>query len=220
MAGAILSSPTKRTKGRRTQADRSAVTRGRLLDSTIECLDQLGYARTSTPEIARRAGVSRGAQLHHFPTKTELVTSAVERLFERRHEEFLRAFAELPPDADRALAAIDLLWGMVSGPTFHAWLEVTVAARTDPEVRPAVAAMNARLIEAVERTFRELFPRRDGGGPLYDAAAPFAFALLDGLALHRLYGRDPAALESVLDGLRAVARLVFPHASSKNGGSK
>src|SRR6185369_6387055 len=77
---------------RRTQAERSATTRARLLDATIACLHDLGYAGTSTPEIARRAGLSRGAQLHHFPTKAELVTSAVEHLFLRRRDEFLQAF--------------------------------------------------------------------------------------------------------------------------------
>src|SRR5262245_20298415 len=109
---------------RRTQAERSAATRARLLDATIECVLDLGYARTTTVEIARRARLSRGAQLHHFPTKAELVTAAVDHLFLRRHEEFRRAFATLPAEADRGAAAIDILWTMVSGPTFYAWLEL------------------------------------------------------------------------------------------------
>jgi AcrR family transcriptional regulator len=115
---------------RRTQAERRASTRGRLLDATIECLGDLGYAHTTTPEIARRAGLSRGAQLHHFPTKAELVIAAVEHLFARRHQEFRAAFARVPAGADRYAAAIDILWSMVSGPTFHAWLELAVASRT------------------------------------------------------------------------------------------
>jgi len=72
-------------RARRTQAERTASTRARLLDATLECLCDLGYARTTTPEIARRAGLSRGAQLHHFPTKAELVTGAIEHLFARRN---------------------------------------------------------------------------------------------------------------------------------------
>ena len=120
---------------RRTQAARSAATRAHLLNATIECLSELGYAGTTTTEIADRAGVSRGAQLHHFPTKAELVITAVDHLFTRRHEEFVAAIAALPAGADRAEAAIDLLWKMVSGPTFFAWLELAVAARTDPDLR-------------------------------------------------------------------------------------
>src|SRR4029450_5698931 len=101
---------------RRTQEERSAATRARLLDATLECLAELGYARTTTTEIAERGGVSRGAQLHHFP-----------------------------PDAERPPPAVDLLWSMVAGPTFHAWLELVVAARTDEQLKPKVTALTARF---------------------------------------------------------------------------
>ena len=73
---------------RRTNAERSAATQARLLDATIESLVELGWAATSTTEVVRRAGVSRGAQVHHFPTKEDLVLAALDYLLERR----LRAF--------------------------------------------------------------------------------------------------------------------------------
>ena len=194
---------------RRTQAERSAVTRARLLDATIECLHDLGYARTSTPEIARRAGLSRGAQLHHFPTKAELVTSAVEHLFARRREEFLRAFGERPAGQDPTEAAIDILWSMVSGPTFYVWLELVVAARTEPELRDPVAALTERLTVIIEQTFRELFPAPATPNQFHAVAPRFAFSLLDGLALGRINGTD--AHEPVLDALKGLARLVMPN---------
>jgi len=82
-------SDTTTAPPRRTQAERTATTRARLLDAAIDVLVDLGYARASTQEIARRAGVSRGAQLHHFPTREALVVAAVEHLVERRLAEFL-----------------------------------------------------------------------------------------------------------------------------------
>ena len=195
---------------RRTQAERSATTRARLLDATIECLHDLGYARTSTPEIARRAGLSRGAQLHHFPTKAELVTSAVEHLFGRRREEFLRAFRVRSVEQDPTDAAIDILWSMVSGPTFYVWLELVVAARTDRELRQPVAELTTRLVTLVEQTFRELFPPPEAPHPFYDVAPRFAFALLDGLALERIHADGPQAHAAVLQALKGLARLVMP----------
>src|SRR2546430_2579469 len=108
-----------RKRPRRTQQERSSATREHLLDATIALLYERGYAHTTTSEIADRAGVSRGAQLHHFATKAELVTTAVEHLFQRRNEEFRRAFAELPETADRAATAIELLWSMFSAPTCY-----------------------------------------------------------------------------------------------------
>ncbi|MEA2623997.1 MAG: hypothetical protein QOD06_42, partial [Candidatus Binatota bacterium] len=125
MPGIVAALP----KIRRTQGERSASTRSRLLDATIDSLAELGYAGTTTTVIAERAGVSRGAQLHHFPTKAELVTTAVEHLFQRRNQEFRTAMAKLPPAVDRAEAAVDLLWAIFSGPTFYAWLELVVAGR-------------------------------------------------------------------------------------------
>lgn len=194
---------------RRTQAARSASTRARLLDATIECLNELGYAHTTTPEIARRAGVSRGAQLHHFPTKADLVSNAVERLFERRHQDFLAAIAALPASADRASAAIDLLWSMISGPTFYAWLETAVAARTDSELRPRFEELSAGFRDTIEQTFRDILPpASDGPNLFYDAAPSFVFALLDGLALHRIQSPDDPTAGEVLKALKALAQLV------------
>jgi AcrR family transcriptional regulator len=195
---------------RRTQAERSATTRAQLLDATIECLFELGYVRTTTSEIAERAGLSRGAQLHHFPTKAELVTTAVEHLFARRHGEFVAAIARLPAGADRASAAIDLLWSMVSGPTFYAWLELAVAARTDPELKRSVGALTSHFIEVVQRTFPQLFPPPTEPNPFYDIAPTFVFALMDGLALHEIHAANPERRHQTLAALKGLARLALP----------
>jgi len=199
---------------RRTQAERTASTRGQLLEATVTCLHELGYARTTTTEIAARAGVSRGAQLHHFPTKSELVIAAVEHLFERRHEEFVRAIGRLPVGIERAAAAIDLLWSMVSGPLFDAWLELAIAARTDPELRGRVAALDQRFMEAVGRTFRELFPAPAGPNPFHEIAPAFVFALMDGLALQKTVSDDGEKFTRVLDTLKALAWLILPRPAS------
>src|SRR5215217_2425071 len=112
-----------RPETRRVQ-DRSVATRAALLDAAIESLVDRGYAATTTIETARRAGVSRGAQLHHFPTRAQLLTAAVEHLLERRLAEFRDALATTDPEADRLDAAIDLAWSMFEGPVFAAWVEL------------------------------------------------------------------------------------------------
>ena len=201
------------TKPRRTQEERTAAMRARLLDATIDCLHDLGYANTTTTEIATRAGVSRGAQLHHFPTKTELVITAVEHLFIRRRDEFRAAFAKLPARANRGKAAIELLWPVLSGPTFYAWLELMVAARTDPDLRPTVAAMARRIVDDVQRTFYELFSTPSSPSPFFDIGQAFSFALLQGLALDGMLRKDNPRIEQVLDVLKALASLAIPPGS-------
>jgi AcrR family transcriptional regulator len=206
-------------RARRTQEERSADTRARLLDATIASLSELGYAHTTTTEIADRAGVSRGAQLHHFPTKAELFTTAVEHLFELRHAEFRAAFASLPATAERGPRAIELLWWMMEGPTFHAWLELVVAARTDPELRTQMQALAQRFAENVQRTFRELFAASEasvlaavpaGGGPGFELAPIATFALLEGLALMKIVNQGEPRIDAVIAMLKQLAAGVVP----------
>ena len=195
---------------RRTQAERTAATRAQLLDATIDCLHERGYASLTTAEIALRAGVSRGAQLHHFPTKFDLVIAAMEHVFARRHEEFVRRIAALPAGTERAERAIDLLWSMVSGHPFSAWLELTVAARTDPKLRARVSALSERFMQTVRQTFQDLFPPPATPNPLHDIAPVFAFTLMDGLALQTIAAENPENTTRVLNALKSLARLAIP----------
>ena len=82
-------------KPRRTNQERSATTRAAVLDATIEQLAECGYGRTTTVEVAGRAGVSRGALVHHFSTRADLVLAALEYLCERRLEELEVCIARL-----------------------------------------------------------------------------------------------------------------------------
>jgi AcrR family transcriptional regulator len=144
----------------RLQEERSAETRRRLLDATVDCLFERGYAGTTTAEIAARAGVSKGAQLHHFPKKDDLVVGALEYLFELRLEaskdpEITR---KLPADKNQRLEAIvDLLVPVYRGKVFYAWLELVVASRTDVALRESVRRISARFSDSVREIWRELF---------------------------------------------------------------
>ena len=198
---------------RRTQAERSGATRRLLLDATVECLAERGYGGATTTEIADRAGVSRGAQLHHFPTKEELVIAAIEHVFTRRHQEYVETMARIPAGHDRGTAAIEKLWTMFSGPTFHAWLELLVAARTDAALRKGISGVAERFVANVERTFKETFPEAQGS-PFAAVACGFTFALLQGLALENiLEGRlSRERTARVLDAFRWLSELVLPGA--------
>jgi AcrR family transcriptional regulator len=192
---------------RRTQAERTATTRARLLDATVECLAELGYTGTTTTEVSRRAGVSRGAQLHHFPTRNELLASAVDHVFQRQLDEFQAAFSKLPEGVDRMEAAIDLLWPNFTGPTFAAWVELSVAARTDPDLAERVRGVAGRFDADVNRTFFELFP--DAGSSAEMAAgAAFAFTLFEGMAFRHMHDTAPhPEVAQMLEMLKAIARL-------------
>ena len=79
---------------RRTQGERSASTRARLLDATVECLTRYGYAGTTTPRIAEMAGLTRGAQVHHFGSKHELMTAAMHHMTAKTVATVVASFRE------------------------------------------------------------------------------------------------------------------------------
>ena len=129
------------------QQDRSRVTQRRLLDATVECLVEVGWAGTTTTLVAERAGVSRGAQLHHYPTKAALVLAAVEHLIDRRGAELAAEATAMPalPLRERVDRVVDLLAAVFTGPLFAAALELWVAARTDPALREALVPVEAHF---------------------------------------------------------------------------
>ena len=188
--------------------ERAVATRAALLDAAIECLVERGYAGTTTIETARRAGVSRGAQQHHFPTKAELLATAVQHLVDRRLEEFREAFAAIDPDADRLDAALDLLWSMIDTDAFVAWIELWVGARTDPELAATLLEVEARFTAETRAMFVAYFPAGDGTDrEVYGIARDFAFALLQGVAMERLWAPRRRPASDYVDALKHVFRL-------------
>jgi AcrR family transcriptional regulator len=193
-----------------TQAERSAATRTKLLDATAACLAEVGYNRTSTTEVCRRAGVSRGAQLHHFPTKAELVAAAVDHIFERRVDEFRVLMETLPSGPQRIGLAVDVLWSMFQGETFAAWFELAAAGRTDPELAPHVQRVGQAMSERIHRAWLDLFPPPPGQqfiAGVEEAAPAFLFTVLDGLAMRKLTGMaiGPDEPDMVLGAIKFLA---------------
>jgi AcrR family transcriptional regulator len=180
---------TSTARKHRTQAERSERTRELLLDATVECLVELGYARTTVQEICQRAGLSRGAQQHHFTTKADLMTSALEHLFGRLSAQILSSTAELPPGPERIGMGIDQLWKAYSGTLSTAAVELWVAARTDPELRRSLLPVDRALGHATLQFYREII-----GADLDEHGTEtlllLTVNLIRGLALDAMIGGD------------------------------
>ena len=197
---------------RPSKAERGAATRTRLLDATIDCLVELGWAGTSTTEVVRRAGVSRGAQVHHYPSKDDLVLAAIEHLLARRLEEYRVTFEALPPARRTPAEAFELLWSQCMGPSFEAWLELAVATRTSPALRERFIDVERRFSDATVDLFQTMFAEAAADREFATIAMRFTFSILDGLAIARLVG----APQPELDAVRATFNLVtspFLHSS-------
>lgn len=125
------------------QEERSRATRLRLMEAAVDCLVEFGYAGTSTTLVSERAGVSRGAQLHHFPSKADLLYAAVEHLTDLRTQELVDRAGDLPRDDRRAV--LGMLADIFTSPVFDAALELWVAARSDAELRATITPFEQRV---------------------------------------------------------------------------
>lgn len=184
---------------RRTQAERRDETRGLILDATVECLTELGYARTSTLEVQKRAGVSRGALLHHFPSKVELLVAAVRHLAVLRGTELRERAAALLDSGDRVEQVMDLLWETSSGDLFYVAMELRTAARTDEELRVVLAEEEVRLRRDILKLARELFGPKLAKKPGFDSAIEVSLFLMMGAAMTAVLHQRPARIDGLVD---------------------
>ncbi|MFB6396585.1 TetR/AcrR family transcriptional regulator [Polymorphospora sp. 2-325] len=179
------------------QQERSRATRARLLEATVECLVERGWSGTTTTLVATRAGVSRGAQLHHYPTKAALVMAAVEHLSDRRAAEIRAEARALPTGPNRLDRVVDMLAAAFTGPLFVAAREVWVAARTDAELRAALVPLEARVGREMHRLTVELLGA-DERRPGVREAVQATLDLLRGLGVANLLTDDSARRAALL----------------------
>jgi AcrR family transcriptional regulator len=176
----------------------------------MECLVDLGWAGTSTTEVARRAGVSRGAQQHHYPTKMLLVAAALEHLLERQRLEYEREFAALPAEHRNVEGALDLLWDTFRKAPSLALMELAMAARTEESLRALSIDLNERIVQVIIETFYRLFPDslpEDVVSTMIRAV----FAALIGLTMQNSLDDDAHGHQAaVLAQIKLFARVLMP----------
>jgi AcrR family transcriptional regulator len=171
---------------RRTQAERSAATQTRVLEAALEVLLERGYSGLTTTRVAERAGVSRGAQLHQYPTKEALVVAAVDHLTRCWGDELRRQATALPSGGDRLLRVHELLWSVLSSSLFYSALDLWVAGRTDPVLRETLLPFERTFIRGTRALVAEMY------GPEL-AARPRARDAID-IVLHTMRGAALALL--------------------------
>jgi hypothetical protein len=160
--------------------------------------------------------VSRGAQLHQYPTRQELVVEAVEYLANQRALGLREEAARLPDDADRIAAALALLWSQFSGRLFQAGIELMVAARTDEVLRAALAPFERELRRLSRELAAELFGPRAVAHKDFRDVVTLVLNSMYGIALHRLL-QPTAAVKRQLTLLERVVRTTLTEASAAAG---
>ncbi|RNL63314.1 TetR/AcrR family transcriptional regulator [Nocardioides marmoriginsengisoli] len=188
----------------------------RLLEATVQCLAEHGWAGTSTTLISQRAGVSRGAQLHHFPTKTDLVVAAVEHLTLVRGDELALAAAALPTGPRRTRAVLEMLGDHFTSDVFVAALELWVAARTDPALLAVVGPFERVTGRETHKLTVEMLDA-DESQPGSRELVQATLDLIRGLGLANTISNDQARRSRILDRWAAVLDDELPRRSKEQG---
>ena len=135
---------------REPQQDRSRATRRRLLEACVDCLADAGWTATTVAVVAERAGVSRGAAQHHFPTREDLITAALEHMFDERIDAARAELAAAGP-LPTTEAVVARLVEHFTGTLFKAALQVWTAAAADAALRERVVPLEQKFGRAAHR---------------------------------------------------------------------
>lgn len=130
---------------RRKNSERSASTRRLILDATISCLNDWGYGGVTNIKVADAARVSRGAMMHHFPTRQALIVATVEHAHQRLNAFREAEMAEIPPGLPRFRAILDQSLVTQRMPEGAALNEIRIGSRSDAEIREAVTPMMSAI---------------------------------------------------------------------------
>ena len=190
------------------QRAKSENTRTTILDAAIRCFYERGYNNTTTEKVAREAGVSRGAMLHHFPSRFDLIKAGVNHLHQQRLEQFEEQERQIQENAEHSLIeeGIDNYWAQLHSPLFTVWNELRVAARTDADLnnilKPAAREFEAKFTKITASVFPDLALSEE-----LERANFLSAYLLEGMALNGVSRGRKADI--MVDWLKTQLREMF-----------
>lgn len=209
--GAALSTTRIASRGETVvRQERSERARQAVLDSAVELLVDQGIGGLTTRAVQRHSGLSRGAFLHHFPTREDLLAATAAELVGRRAaraDELIQRLDRERP-TNRLRASIETGRDLFAGPDFLAEQELWNAARTDPALRASMRP----VVEDLDRRIAEQLPRLFGADlaahPRFATVAVLSVELAAGMAIVRA-ARGDRGQKRLLDAWCEAAALLL-----------
>lgn len=184
-------------------AERTAAMRKRLIEAAIDCLTKLGYGATTLQVVTDTAGASRGAILHHFPNKVDLMIAVAEYAAEKQNRQVARLLANTAPGMDRYMAITMATWDAMQRPPAIALLEIMMGSRSDADLGARFPA----VIEALEKYQREGVWEQAQSAGIHDRTQIEAMtwlhnAAMRGLAMELMFSKDTRKANAAMKLLR------------------
>lgn len=195
--------PAKKVRKRRTQEERSAATQEALMRATIDAMSEIGFARLTTSDIASRAGVSRGALMHHFPNKEDLIVLAYELQLSEATDE-IRSWLDKGRSGEMTLEDfLDRLWVMYSGRLIFVTIEHITEARHNEPLRQRFMPIVKNFHNALDACWREFFNSTNASGADPATVLTATTCLFRGIGLQKVLREDVVYYEKLLDHWKA-----------------
>ena len=179
--------------------------------ATIELLHDRGLARTSTPEIARQAGVSRGALTHHFASREAIISASVADLLSRTTRDLHRFAEDFMARGGSSEEIVDYIWTMMSDRLFYVTMEYLPEARHNPEFRADLVSVVREFHAGLDAVWTAL-ASRTGADPDHTRIVMNAtMCLVRGMIAQTVLRDDPPYFAALLRFWKTQIRQHFPN---------
>ena len=199
--------------GKSWQKTKSEQTKTAILNAALDCFLAIGFNNTTTEKIAKQAKVSRGAMLHHFPQRLDLIRASVQHLHRKRLEAFEETLSKLNENADFTLVGegIDAFWDQLQSPLFAVYCELLVASRTDADLKGMLAPAIRDFQTAWRKKSEGIFPDL-AQSEQYGLATALTRYLLEGIAFNAQASEDQvlnAQSKIMIEWLKSTVQDLF-----------
>jgi len=207
-----------RTDGGTWQAEKSLLTQTQILEATMQCLIEIGYAQTTTDKIAQKARVSRGAMTHHFKSRAAVFAAAAKYITELRAQEYddaigkVKALSGGVPVLENMRDTIVLLQKYYARPSFIALHELMRGARTDKALNEVMVPLEEALDSKISATILNRFPIWAEVPHVSEVLRDLIFSTLQGIAIDPVGLVKGARLQRLIDLLSEVSQAEFERA--------
>ncbi|HZZ70297.1 MAG TPA: TetR/AcrR family transcriptional regulator [Phenylobacterium sp.] len=184
-----------RTSGRRTQEERSAETRRRLIDAGLMVLQESGYANLTISKVTQRAGVTNGAMQHHFPSRDDLLLALLDAVYPILQIPFEAIGLARLPARERLSRLVDELWAIYSRPVYLAVWDIALGARGDPKLWARVSAYQKDITTRMRAEFVALFADLDPQLGEAERILAFTVSQIRGVAFLSMFGAAQAGAD-------------------------
>jgi len=187
------------TKKRRTQAERSAKMQAKILDAALKCICDLGLQSASTHEIARAADISRGALMHHYGSRNDLLKAAFGRILDDEVAMLTRFSENIIHDRSSLKPIIEYIWQRYRGGLFMVTVDYLSQARVDAWTLQSVTTEATRYNDKLNDVWDQILEEVDIPDDKRRSLMNQTMCLIRGMALQRIWRQDDQYFSDMLD---------------------